>query len=191
MTTFESQDEGLSPNNLGNNLRQLARSPHPYHRTGPKHSDLLSPPNGLHRSSQWPRTSSESGTEADDESTGVLKGLPAPPLRPRKGLKTGRSGNEDNDPWLSVLPSLVRPSSRSSRRSSGDEAGPGTREVRERTRQKRFVEVLRRLSETALLVSVGGVVLLRDDARALAWAWRKGTWLRMLYPLDYTIVANC
>ena len=54
-------------------------------------------------------------------------------------------------------------------------------EERERLIRKRFVEILRRLSETALLMSVGGVVMLREDARALAWAWKKGTWLSDWY----------
>ena len=184
MTSPRRQDEVLSPNDQASHFRQLSRSPHPYHRTGSKHSDLLSPTDGLHTSTQWPRTSSESGTEADDESTGVLKGLPAPPIRPRKGLRLGRSGNEDFDLWLPVLPpwpSLARPSSQSSRRSSGDEAGMSVAEERERLIRKRFVEILRRLSETALLMSVGGVVMLREDARALAWAWKKGTWLSDWY----------
>lgn len=177
MTSFRSHDE-LSPNGQADRPRQLSRSPHPYHRTGSKRSDHLSPTVQPRASSQWPRTSSESGTEADDESTGLLNGLPAPPLRPRKGLRSGRSGGEDHDPWVPALPawpSLTRLTSWSSKPSSGDGAGLDAAKAREKFRRRRFVEVLRRLSETALLLSVGAVVLLREDARSLVWSWRKGT----------------
>lgn len=57
--------------NAMQSTRPFSRSPHPYTRT-PK--------------SRTSKTPSDSGTEADDESTGVLKGLPAPPARPRKGV---------------------------------------------------------------------------------------------------------
>ncbi|PWY85974.1 hypothetical protein BO70DRAFT_386303 [Aspergillus heteromorphus CBS 117.55] len=150
--------------------RQFSRSPHPYRRKG-SHSSSLP---GLH----WPRTSSDSGTEADDESTGVLKGLPAPPLRPRKGLRAAhpRQLVAETDQWFPVLrpwPSITRSTSRSSRRSSGEEAEAKASGLREQARRKRRIEVLQRLLETALLLSVGAVVLVQKDARSVAWAWRK------------------
>lgn len=159
-------------------LRQFTRSPHPYHRSRQplsrspsEQGDSLQPPSY----SKSSRTPSDSGTEADDESTGILRGLPAPPLRPRKGLRIGASGNVDGDAWLPRLkpwPSFVRQVSRGSRRSSEEAAEEEAIET-ERLRQKRRVEVLRRLMETALLLSVGVVVLLQRDARSLAWAWKK------------------
>lgn len=166
----------LSPEAFTEDLRLFNRSPHPYHRsrcvgsnTPSEHGDRLHPLSSHSRSS---RTTSDSGTEADDESTGILRGLPAPPLRPRKGLRSS-----DSDTWLSSLqpwPSLVRPAFRSSRRSSEEELEEEAFEERQRFRQKRRVEVLRRLLEATLLLSVGGVVLYQDGARSLAWEWRTG-----------------
>ncbi|KAJ5500033.1 YjgF/Yer057p/UK114 family [Penicillium expansum] len=135
-----------------------------------EHGDRLQPLTSYSRSS---RTTSDSGTEADDESTGILRGLPAPPLHPRKGL---RSGPTDLDDWLPSLqpwPSFVRPNLRTSRRSSEEELEEEAFEERLRFRRQRRVEVLRRLLEAALLLSVGGVVLYQDGARSLAWEWRK------------------
>lgn len=180
MSSLRTQDERLASNDRPSNTRVPSRSPHPYHRIGQKRPSHLSPTDHTHSSpSHWARTSSESGTEADDEGTGILRGLPAPPLRPRKGLRAGRRGSEDYGtafPVLSRWPSFGRSSSQSSRRSSGEERGRDTVEERERLKRKRYVEVLRRVSETGLLMSVGAVVLLREDARSLVWDWRKGMW---------------
>ncbi|KAF9883400.1 hypothetical protein FE257_003523 [Aspergillus nanangensis] len=191
-------DSGLAP---PENLRQFTRSPHPYHRKGSHRADprpaensdqtvnittttttttTTSTSTSTHAPTtylQWPRTSSDSGTEADDESTGFLKGLPAPPLRPRKGLRSGWNGIADNnDPWLPALhlwPSLVRSTSRSSRRSSGEDLEGDGQDIRERIGKKKRIEVLRRLMEMALLLSVGVVVLLQRPSRSLAWEWKK------------------
>ncbi|KGO40261.1 YjgF/Yer057p/UK114 family [Penicillium expansum] len=167
----------LSLEAFAEDLRLFNRSPHPYHRsrrlgssTPSEHGDRLQPLTSYSRSS---RTTSDSGTEADDESTGILRGLPAPPLHPRKGL---RSGPTDLDDWLPSLqpwPSFVRPNLRTSRRSSEEELEEEAFEERLRFRRQRRVEVLRRLLEAALLLSVGGVVLYQDGARSLAWEWRK------------------
>ncbi|KAJ5923586.1 hypothetical protein N7454_008831 [Penicillium verhagenii] len=161
-------------------LRQFTRSPHPYHhrqrlgsRTPSEQGDRLQPLTSYSKSS---RTPSDSGTEADDESTGILRGLPAPPLRPRKGLRSGGNGVGDSDAWLPSLhpwPSFARQSSRGSRRSSDEKQAEGEAEEARKLRAKRRVEILRRLLETALLFSVGAVVLLQRDARSLAWEWRK------------------
>jgi hypothetical protein len=173
----------LSPEAYAEDLRLFNRSPHPYHRsrrlgscTPSEQGDRLHPLSSYSRSS---RTTSDSGTEADDESTGILRGLPAPPLRPRKGLRSGGVGPTDLDDWLPSLqpwPSFVRPMLRTSRRSSEEELEEEAIEERLRFRRQRRVEVLRRLLEVALLLSVGGVVLYQDGARSLAWEWRKGMW---------------
>ncbi|KAJ6007742.1 hypothetical protein N7540_011718 [Penicillium herquei] len=161
-------------------LRQFTRSPHPYHRsrrlgsrTPSEHGDRLQPLTAYSKSS---RTPSDSGTEADDESTGLLRGLPAPPLRPRKGLRSGGNGSADADAWLPSLhpwPSFVRPSGRGSRRSSEEEQAEGEALEAKQLSAKRRVEILRRLLETLLLLSVGAVVLLRKESRSLAWEWRR------------------
>lgn len=186
MSSPRGQGEGLLPNDHPNRLRYLSRSPHPYHRIGANrpgptgHSDQPSRP------SQWPPTSSESGTEADDECAGVLKRLPAPPPHPRKGLRSDGDGNIDYDSGLPVIPpwlSLGRSTSWSSRRRAGEGTDLGAEGARERLRRKRDIELLRRISETLLLMSVGAVVLLREDVRSVAWVWRTG----MLFGYDYSI----
>ena len=100
-------------------------------------------------------TSSDSGTEADDEGTGaVLKGLTAPPtiLHPsRRGL----SGKEENQPLRTRL---------KTRSSGGEESNLP-------------VELSRRLTEAVLLLSVGVVVGLPESTRLLAWEWRKGIYI--------------
>ncbi|KAL1964615.1 hypothetical protein VTN77DRAFT_6789 [Rasamsonia byssochlamydoides] len=169
--------------------RPFSRSPHPYHR---KSSRLLEQPGELpsaengNTSGQmpiWmmtpPRTSSDSGTEADDESTGFLRGLPAPPVRPRKGLRTTAGTTPPDDPALWLANNLpwslfVRSPSRSSRGSSGEESYRNSSALRrEVTVRKRRNEVLRRLVETALLVFTGVVVFLREDVRLLALSWHR------------------
>jgi hypothetical protein len=190
---LSEEEDGLIPGRKASDLdipaadplRLLSRSPHPYHRKGlslkcaetPSVLTDLSdrPPRNL---SQWAKTSSDSGTEADDESTGILKGLPAPPPRPRKGLRSSWNGVDDSDLWYPTLrkwPSFSRStSSRSSRRGSGEETQAEARKLRDKARRKVRIEVFRRLSETALLLSVGGAVLWHDGARAIARAWKKG-----------------
>lgn len=153
-------------------LRSLSQSPHPY-RNGSVH----------HRT----RTSSDSGTEADDESTGLLKGLPAPPLRSRRGARP----NGDHDLWLPGLqrwPSMARSTSRSSRRSSIGDNEAELAEMRNKMKKKKHIEVIRRSFEAALLLSVGGVVLGQQSVRSLAWAWKKGT---MSHFLEFIVtIAN-
>ncbi|KAL4913214.1 hypothetical protein BDW62DRAFT_192979 [Aspergillus aurantiobrunneus] len=144
------------------NLRSLSRSPHSSRRNGSVH----------HRT----RTSSDSGTEADDESTGLLKGLPTPPLRSRKGARPSWNGVGDHDLWLPGLqrwPSLARSTSRSSRRSSVGDNEAEILELKNKIKAKRRIEIIRRTFEAALLLSVGGVVLGQQSVRSLVWAWKK------------------
>lgn len=174
-------------------LRPFSRSPHPYHRTSisrttgtstdtdnPSAAAAAAQTDRLHPAPPpppWSKTPSDSGTEADDESTGILKGLPAPPSRSRKGL----SRVEDStDPWVPELlpwPALVRSKARGLSRGAlgGDgTAVGGATGGKERFSQEKRVEVLRRLLEVALLVSVGVVVVRPADVREIAWVWRKG-----------------
>ncbi|RMZ39080.1 hypothetical protein AFCA_006067 [Aspergillus flavus] len=204
MAASQNHEERLTPSSnliqsdsfISDSLRNSSRSPHPYHRKGSKRSEPhLLPTDGRDQPNpnSWPKTSSDSGTEADDESTGILKGLPAPPLRQRKGLRSGFNGAADRDSWLPLLqpwPSLGRSTSRSSRQSSSEDTGTGRVGLRGKAGEKRL-EVLRRLLETGLLLSVGAVVLSQENTRLLAWAWRKEllahgllvTGLYAVYPL--------
>lgn len=136
--------------------------------------------NGWLRTS--PRASSESGTEADDESTGLLKGLPAPPVRSsRKGLRS-IAGRDDPLLWLQdETPQswslFVRSPVRQPKRSSSEESMRSNATyttVRGVVARRKRNEVMRRVTETALLLSVGVVVLLREDARSNASSWHKG-----------------
>lgn len=138
--------------------------------------------NGHRWSRTSPRASSESGTEADDESTGLLKGLPAPPARPsRKGLRS-TSGRDDPLLWLQhetprSWSLFVRSPARQPKRSSSDESMRDSdtySTVRGVIARRKRNEILRRGTETALLVSVGLIVLLQEDARSCAFQWHKG-----------------
>jgi hypothetical protein len=138
--------------------------------------------NGNGWSKTSPRASSESGTEADDESTGLLKGLPAPPVRSsRKGLRS-TAGRDDPLLWLQHETSqswslFVRSPVRQMKRSSSEESirsNATYATVRGVVARRKRNEVMRRVTETALLLSVGVVVLLREDARSYASSWHKG-----------------
>jgi hypothetical protein len=147
-------------------LRPFSRSPHPYHRTGHGQSERPRHPG-------WSRTSSDSGTEADDESTGVLKGLPAPPIRPRKGLRAV----EDGESWVPGLRSLARARVRGVQSVARTGGGGGEIGGNKGMVQGKRMEVMRRVLEVALVASVGVVVVTPLDVRAIAWVWRKGMYL--------------
>jgi hypothetical protein len=191
-----------------NRLRQLSRSPHPYHRRGPNlsgtsesnqdyeingeldHSvrgtdtkkeeehtpEHISP---QPRSSN-PRTSSDSGTDADDEGGGFLKVLPAPTLRPRKGLRTGES---DGTASPLLTPStldvdlrkfLAQHSKGTGKPESQSDPSKETKWVREKNTRKKIAEILRRISETSLLGFVGYTVYNGEGVAVALRDWRSG-----------------
>ena len=179
-------------------LRVLSRSPHPYHRrkSGPQTSRESRPETGdnnyLPSPSPTPspgdtgdeestsanrnlarrrpaRTPSDSGTEADDEGFSLLKRLPAPPIRPKKGLRGSRT------PVLGAASPQITPAylSDAGRRFSvefgvaslaADDTGQkDSAEVERRLRifkSRRNAELKRRGFETILVASIGGVALL-------------------------------
>ena len=113
---------------------------------------------------------SGSGTEADDERGSLLKGLPAPPTRPRKGLKA--SGHLSTSATQSPLltPSCID----TEERKVADERYFKTREgsqetvalrydevqkVREKLTRRRRAELLRRISESVCIIIVGYISL--------------------------------
>ncbi|CRG90147.1 hypothetical protein PISL3812_07189 [Talaromyces islandicus] len=170
-------------------LRTLSRSPHPYHRIGSRLVDQLQTANlslesSTRSSRRTARTSSDSGTEADDESTGLLKGLPAPPVRSRKGLRN--RGSRDDDPAHDYRPgwslfvtsagggsSSAATASTRKKRSSSEESTRISASARQVVALRKRNEILRRMTETALLASVGGIVLLREDVRSFAYSWHR------------------
>jgi len=185
-----SVDENESPTST----RQLSRSPHPYHRQkGQLQQSSLDPrqwriprkpvdaKNTFQERNQYYNTNfvdsdsrkrrkistspSESGTEADDERPVLLKGLPAPPLRPRKGWKPAGGLRTD-----SRSSPLFTPSALDYGRESpmvGEMAGlPGPPRPRaegdmsagqekDKNLRRRQAELLRRVLEAVSLAAVG------------------------------------
>jgi dolichol kinase len=122
-------------------------------------------------------TPSDSGTEADDEH--FLKGLPAPKLKPHKGLR-GDDGTFSGSPSPLPSPAILEidtPKSLGYLRGSGVKI-PALREAAARrkadNREKLKVEIIRRVSETALLGFVGGIICLNPEVRQLVRLWRRG-----------------
>ena len=144
---------------------RLSRSPHPYTLQG---DGLVREPRSSHneRVPRYsdrlrPSSSSESGTEADDEKGPLLKSLPAPPLRFRKGLK-GASPYVQSpliSPLLTPYPRSCEPPgpfflTGQKRISESVIDAKGTESI-QRHDQRRRAEVVRRGIETLLLVAIG------------------------------------
>lgn len=107
---------------------------------------------------------SESGTEADDEGGPFLRGLPAPPARLRKGLKDETTFGtpsplltpsylDDEKKRQTLEVQFKRRASLQSYASTDKE----TLRIREKFQRRRRAELLRRTTETVLLLSVGGL----------------------------------
>jgi hypothetical protein len=174
-------------------LRTLARSPHPYHHQSyelPHLSDRFQLRNGTalpHRKeggdakspssgsgtaystfSKESTPGSESGTEADDEH--FLKGLPAPKVKPHKGL---RGRNEPLSGTSSPLPSpaiLGQSSPTSDRRFST--SPERTSLVLDALRRKKIL--VRRATEAGIVIALGCLVRSNRQVAPLATAWSKG-----------------
>ena len=122
---------------------------------------------------------SDSGTEADDErGRSSLLGLPAPPIRPRKGLKgPNRLGTESpllTPSYLDAESRRLDLKARSKRRGSlqgqicTDEE---TVKIRQKFTQKRRAELTRRVSETILMGAIGFIACSSDSGWLLRlWA---------------------
>lgn len=132
------------------------------------------------RKRRRPSTSpSDSATEADDESGGMLRGLPAPPLRLRKGIKDARGPSI----WSPLLtPTYLDENEHKfsmewqSRGGDSLQSPPLTDEERSRIQAKftrrRRAEFVRRLSETVLLGSVGCIACGRESESLVRTWWR-------------------
>jgi len=114
----------------------------------------------------------------------MVKLLPPPPIKPRKGLRAGR-GLEAADGVGSPLltPSLLDEDSRKvgndyfkrrgsceSRQSTDDDL----RAARQKFVKRRRAELIRRASEVALLLVVGFLVICNPQVRRTAWHWHRG-----------------
>ncbi|QDS67593.1 hypothetical protein FKW77_003753 [Venturia effusa] len=208
-------------------LRVPSRSPHPYHRRNPSGGLSLesdSPPEHDEESSptptqEWetvesggitPRkpkrpvslTPSESGTEADDEGGySFIKALPAPPLKPRKGLRDARIPGVDGETTPLLTPTKLdeeasrfvfdrQASTRTdSERGSTDEE---TRAARAKFVKRRRAELHRRISEVGLLAFLGLLISWNEPIRNSLRSWHRAellihlsiaAFLYLLYPL--------
>lgn len=201
-----SQPQSHSQSLRDDALRRLSRSPHPYHRQNveiphaserfgsyapPTQSPLRSRHNtddedqyvGAYSPGYNASTNSDSGTEADDEH--FLKGLPAPKIRPHKGLR-GLDGSLSSSPSPLLSPAIP----------DGDTPKEGyltratlpttslkesdAHKIAEKLRHKRRVEVIRRVTEAGILASVAGLLCLSPEVRQLIWLWRRGMFLDLL-----------
>ncbi|KAF2280736.1 uncharacterized protein EI97DRAFT_471743 [Westerdykella ornata] len=185
-----SDDTGPSSTLASSEIEHLElfrRSPHPYHRhqhrsspSGPPSSKssidnslrttpvAISDEDGRRRRRRISQSPSASGTEADDEAYAFVKALPAPPLRPRKGLRDVRGAGVEGPSMSPLLtPSQVDEEGkkygveyfrrRRGKGSVGEETATldeEARKARERYIKRRRNELLRRTTETGLLVCI-------------------------------------
>ena len=175
-------------------IPRLSRSPHPYHRQNDQihqsslaaqRRSLRSRPDIAQNTSQIlsaqyvtgyfdadsrkrrkiATSSSDSGTEADDERPSLLRGLPAPDTRPRKGLRVSQGQETDpgSSPFLTPSQlderpgSLVAGSGLERRISATSQGVADTRiaHMHDKNTRRRRGELVRRLVEVVILATVG------------------------------------
>jgi dolichol kinase len=188
------------------NLELFRRSPHPYlrhknqiHRQSPDTSYTPSPQSrtplrpstisdqdGRKRRKRASQSPSESGTEADDEGYNFVKALPAPPLRPHKGLRDTKGSGRDE--WASPLltPTQIDDEGRKLSEGYFDDNKKGqkrrgtsltddeAREARQKYLKRRRNEVVRRVTETALLAGFSILAVQGCGCWAKLLRWHRG-----------------
>jgi hypothetical protein len=119
---------------------------------------------------------SDSGTEADDEH--FLKGLPAPRLRPHKGLR-GAEFSISSSPSPLASPGipddeLVRAQGffRRTTIPSPVQTGHEVRKAAQSFRARRKIEIIRRATEAGLIIAVAGVLCLDGELRRVLYIWQ-------------------
>ncbi|KAF2809953.1 uncharacterized protein BDZ99DRAFT_498182 [Mytilinidion resinicola] len=174
-------------------LALLRRSPHPYHRRqtdiapsnlssessnsdSPPRTTLKTPQSGSDREHTISdeeekgrrkifRTPSDSGTEADDEGYSFVRALPAPPARPRKGLRDSRGSGIDGVSTPLLTPSQVdEEGKRFPRQFKAGLEGPSpsddeAKAARQKYLKRRRAELVRRSTEVGLLALLGLLVI--------------------------------
>ncbi len=112
-------------------------------------------------------SSSESGTEADDERGRYLKGLPAPLLRPHKGLRDTPFEDSTAQPSPLASPPPIEsndrqlvPQVRAKHDTWAINKETAEQTVREKYTRRKRSEVIRRTTETVLFFVVGLVASL-------------------------------
>lgn len=179
-------NDALAPADI-EELELFRRSPHPYHRrqhalqsqgvsasssttsflrTSLQPTSTISDDDGRKRR-KLSQSPSASGTEADDEGYSFIKALPAPPLRPHKGLRDVRGSGIDDIASPLLTPSQVDEEGRKfstgyfkarKGKSRSGEPVPTDEEAkaaREKYRRRRRNELIRRTTETVLLGVIG------------------------------------
>jgi hypothetical protein len=190
LKTASEDENSISPTAL----RNLSRSPHPYHRT---HSQILDSLTGnadasavtkssdgdlatanvgfekeeLNESStahdQARKTSSDSGSDADDESYSFVRALPAAPIKLHKGLKSQTTSGIDGEASPLLTPSQLDSEGERIKYEYFKTGRNGSREqsliddevatARKKYIKKRKAELLRRSTEVSLLGVIGVV----------------------------------
>lgn len=181
-------------------LELFRRSPHPYHRRqheldpgqtssseasrnglSQTHLEYLhgttwdGDSDGRKQSKKASPSPSESGTEADDEGYGFVRALPAPPLRPRKGLRHVRGNGRDGDATPLLTPSQVdeegrklpghyfqrtrNPSSTTGGIGLTDDEAVAARQSYLKYLKRRRNEIVRRVTEVALLAAIAALAV--------------------------------
>ncbi|KAI9674295.1 MAG: hypothetical protein M1829_003842 [Trizodia sp. TS-e1964] len=193
--------------------KPFSRSPHPYHRRklvetsrhsnspsgdeAPTSSD--SGRGNIRRLSS--KSTTDSGTEADDEGLiGLLKRLPAPPVRPSKGLRAGSrtlsSGSlhtpsplltpaclDEEDPGrLLHLGADGQTYALNGNRFDNLMDGQAKVVALERFQRRRRAELIRRAVETSITASIGGALLWRTTI-AQKWVYELLIYLTLLFVL--------
>jgi len=178
------RDDAAAENDNTEGLRLLSRSPHPYHRQNFEllqsdfHNASSSPHHGSDASADMPSLTplfgkdssptSDSGTEADDEH--FLKGLPAPKARLRKGI---RGMNEplsgSSTPYMNplVLEDELREITHRVKRESAEKSKQKWAE-----RVRLLKEVIRRVTEVAILAVLGIIVCSNPEVKPIVLIWR-------------------
>ncbi|KAB8336878.1 hypothetical protein FH972_021186 [Carpinus fangiana] len=189
------------PDHLKEVPPRLERSPHPYNRhqklqnsTNPSststpllRSTVATPvtekelewwDDKSQNHTQNTQTPSESGSEADDEKGTLTRALPAPPVRPRKGLRgiTDDDAIDESAVEHLTFPEYVTKHDKNTRKISsrlyrvflGD---PDDIQSGKKFRRSRKAELLRRTSEVLLMSFVAAPLLCQDAAGKNSCSW--------------------
>jgi hypothetical protein len=202
-----SPADALAPADVAD-LEQFRRSPHPYlrhkdeiqrrspdtARVGPPQShpnprpssNTISDDDGMKRRKTESQTPSESGTEADDEGYTLVKALPAPPLRPHKGLYISQvSGIEGatsplltptqiDDEGRKLSEGYFVSNKRNKPRGDACQTDEEARAAKQRYLQRRRNELVRRTTETALLAGIGVLAVQGCGCWGKLLGWHRG-----------------
>lgn len=171
---------GSSNNGAKQQATQLMTTPCPPQEKGYDGANYFDADGRKRR--KYSTSPSESGTEADDES-GMLRGLPAPPFKSRKGIKDSRNVSTSSPLLTPTLLddherefSMEDHSSRHGILQNQSMVDEERLRRRERFTRRRRAELLRRMTETVLIGSVGCIACGRGPASPFH-TWKRGNHL--------------